>query len=200
MQRGQKSPEGALYRQLEDLQDAREHGIFGHEPNVVQAGEADVDRQDQAQNKLVHRHRTRNSFHSYGFFHQLLKLQLLQHRGHREQAAVGSQVLTLEVIGCVRIDFAGLASEFARGLWDGRLTGMLRTVYHHLGDSWKWAHEASDFAASLFYDSISGVSKWFFLSGYVTATSPTANSVHRSTKTIQQLEKSKKPFDRKTLE
>jgi len=48
-----------------------------------------------------------------------------------------------------------------------------------LGDSWKWAHEASDFAASLFYDSISGVSKWFFLSGYVTATNPTANSVHR---------------------
>src|SRR6516164_2853961 len=56
---------------------------------------------------------------------------------------------------------------------------MLRTVYHHLGDSWKWAHEASDFAASLFYDSISGVSKWFFPSANITATIPTAKSVHR---------------------
>jgi len=40
---------------------------------------------------------------------------------------------------------------------------MLCTVYYHLGDSWKWVREAIDFAASLFYDSISGVSKWFFL-------------------------------------
>jgi hypothetical protein len=31
-----------------------------------------------------------------------------------------------------------------------------------LGDSWKWAHEGRHFVASLFYSSISGVSKWFF--------------------------------------
>src|SRR5713101_4707141 len=38
---------------------------------------------------------------------------------------------------------------------------MLCTVYHHLGDSWKWAREDLHFAASLFYNSISGVSQWF---------------------------------------
>src|SRR5438105_12741968 len=60
------------------------------------------------------------------------------------------------------IDFTGRGRLRGRALSDGRFTSMLRTVYHHLGDSWKWAHEASDFAASLFYSSISGVSKWFF--------------------------------------
>src|SRR5207237_9494157 len=60
------------------------------------------------------------------------------------------------------IDFTGRGRLRGRALSDGRFTSMLRTVYHHLGDSWKWAHEASDFAASLFYSSISGLSKWFF--------------------------------------
>src|SRR5262249_40357465 len=41
---------------------------------------------------------------------------------------------------------------------------MLATVYHHLGDSWKWAREGANFAAVLFYNSIFRVSKWFFFS------------------------------------
>src|SRR5262252_6768275 len=57
---------------------------------------------------------------------------------------------------------------------------MLRTAYHHLGDSWKWAREGSDFTASLFYSSISGVSKWFFLQALLTILSQTAKFVHRA--------------------
>src|SRR5215472_16732345 len=57
---------------------------------------------------------------------------------------------------------------------------MLRTAYHHLGDSWKWAREGSDFTASLFYSSISGVSKWFFLQALLTILSQAAKFVHRA--------------------
>jgi hypothetical protein len=39
---------------------------------------------------------------------------------------------------------------------------MLWTAPNHLGGSWKWAHEDANFAASLFYDKISRVSKWSF--------------------------------------
>jgi hypothetical protein len=35
-------------------------------------------------------------------------------------------------------------------------------MLNHLGDSWKSAHEDANFAASLFYDRISRVSKWCF--------------------------------------
>jgi hypothetical protein len=47
------------------------------------------------------------------------------------------------------------------GLWDGLFVTMLRADCNHLGDLWKWAREAANFAAFLFYNSISGVSKWF---------------------------------------
>jgi hypothetical protein len=46
-----------------------------------------------------------------------------------------------------------------------RSASMLGTVYHHLGDSWKWAREGANSAAALFYNSIFRVSKWFFFSG-----------------------------------
>src|ERR1700686_4588072 len=39
---------------------------------------------------------------------------------------------------------------------------MLWTTLNHLGGSWKSAHEGANFAASLFYDRISRVSKWSF--------------------------------------
>src|SRR5207302_11455783 len=49
-------------------------------------------------------------------------------------------------------------------LWDGLFATMLGLECNHLGDLWKWVREAANFAASLFYNSISGVSKWFILS------------------------------------
>jgi hypothetical protein len=39
---------------------------------------------------------------------------------------------------------------------------MLWTTLNHLGGSWKSVHEDANFAASLFYDRISRVSKWSF--------------------------------------
>src|SRR5207302_6224413 len=89
------------------------------------------------------------------------------------------------------IDFTGRGRLRGRALSDGRFTSMLRTVYHHLGDSWKWAHEASDFAASLFYSSISGVSKWFFPQAPSKLSTQTFKPVHNLGSTTQARESSK---------
>src|SRR5205807_8125064 len=89
------------------------------------------------------------------------------------------------------IDFTGLGRLRGGALSDGRFTSMLRTVYHHLGDSSKWAHEASDFAASLFYSSISGVSKWFYPQAPSTLSTQTFKPVHNLRSTTQARESSK---------
>jgi hypothetical protein len=78
------------------------------------------------------------------------------------------EVLAFEVVLGGRADFVRLGSDLGdlgdlgRALWQGRFASMLRTVYHHLGDSWKWAREGTSSAASLFYNSISGLSKLLF--------------------------------------
>src|SRR5437660_9678444 len=87
------------------------------------------------------------------------------------------------------IDFTGRGRLRGRALSDGRFTSMLRTVYHHLGDSWKWAHEASDFAASLFYSSISGVSKWFFPQAPSKLSTQTFKPVHNLGDVLSPIER-----------
>ena len=43
--------------------------------------------------------------------------------------------MSLEVKVRIRIDFIGLKRPLGGGLWDARFPGMLRSAYHHFGDS-----------------------------------------------------------------
>jgi hypothetical protein len=90
MQRRQKPPEGALRRQLRHLQNPGKHRVVRHKAQVIQAGKAHIQGQHHPQQELVDRHDSRDASDGQGFFYQLLKSQFLQHRGHWEQAAIGS--------------------------------------------------------------------------------------------------------------
>jgi len=108
MQPRQEAPEGALRRQSQDLQDAGEHRLTRHKPQVVQPGKPDVGRQHHGQHELIHAHRLGDALDGQGLLHQLLEAQPLQHGGHGQQAAVGRQVLTFEIIRRGSPDFIGL--------------------------------------------------------------------------------------------
>src|SRR5215469_16519737 len=180
MQRGQKPPERALHRQFEHFQQPGQHRVFGYKPDMIQPKKPNVDGQHHTQNELIHGHYPWHPLHRQCFLDQLLESQLLQHGGYREQASVGSKVLAFEVIVGGRADFIRLGSNLWPALWHGRFASMLRTVYHHLGDSWKWAREGTSFAASLFYNSISGVSKWLFPFRFLQEFPFKSRPVHRS--------------------
>src|SRR5208283_1191704 len=59
-------------------------------------------------------------------------------------------------------DFIGVRDILFCALWGAGFLAMLCSAFHPLGDSWKSAREAAGFAALLFYNRISRVSKWFF--------------------------------------
>src|ERR1019366_4251507 len=164
MQRRQKPPEGTLRRQLQDLQDPGEHRVVRHKAQVIQAGKAHIQGQHHPQQELVDRHDSRDASHGQGFFYQLLKSQFLQHRGHWEQAAIGSKISAGEVESGGSPDFIGVRLISLCPLWGAGFLAKLWTTLNHLGGSWKSAHEGANFAASLFYDRISRVSKWSFSS------------------------------------
>jgi len=162
MQRCQKPPECALPGQTSHLQHPGQHGILGYKGNVVEAGKPDIDSQYHRQHELINGHGTGNALHRQRFLNQLLETQLLQHGRHGEQTAVGGEILALEVVMRPGRNFIGLWNSCVRALLGAGFVAMLVFVLHHLGDSWKSAHEGANFAAILFYDRISRVSKWFF--------------------------------------
>jgi hypothetical protein len=159
VQRRGETPEYALPRQACYLQHAGQHWIFGHEADVVEAGESDVDGQDHRQHELIDGHNPRDALHPQGVLDQLLETQLLQHRRHWEQAAVGSEVLAAEVESGGNRNFIGFRNICLKALIGAGFAAMLLFVLHLLGDSWKSAREAANFAASLFYNRISGSSQ-----------------------------------------
>src|SRR5439155_21265985 len=93
--------------------------------------------------------------------HQGLESEVLQHGDHREQPAVRSQILTVEVIGRGTIDFIGLRSNVVRTLFDGRFFAMLFSVRNHLGDLLGFGSAKRQFRYSLLYPNVYGVPKWF---------------------------------------
>jgi hypothetical protein len=94
MQRIHESPESGLHRQLGDFQDARQDRIASDEAQLIQPGKADVQAEQDAQHEAVQVHGTRNPLRCQSLFHQRLEVQLLQHGDHRQQAAVGCQILS----------------------------------------------------------------------------------------------------------
>jgi hypothetical protein len=77
MQGIQKPPVGALHRQDQHLQDARQHRILGYIPQMIQARESHINRQHRAQKELVDGHGAREPIHPDGFFDQLLEFKFL---------------------------------------------------------------------------------------------------------------------------
>jgi len=92
VQRIEETPECALRRQVRNLQYPGKERVPRYESQLVQPREADVDPQHYCENELVRGHYLGGSFHSHRFFNPLLEANLLEHRGHRKQAAIGRQV------------------------------------------------------------------------------------------------------------
>jgi hypothetical protein len=108
MERIHKSPEGGLHRQFSDFQDARQNRVASDEAQLVQAREADVEPEHDSQHEAVQVHGTGDALGGQELLHQRLEAEFLQHGDHRQQSAVGSQILTVEVIRRGSPDFIGL--------------------------------------------------------------------------------------------
>src|SRR5438876_1586884 len=161
MQRVHKSPEGGLHRQLGDFENARQDRVARDEAQLVQPRKADVEAEYNPQHKSVQAHGTRNPVRGYGLLHQGLESEFLQHGDHRQQPAVRSQILTVEVIGRGTIDFIGLRSNVFRPLFDERFFAMLSSVRNHLGDLLGVGFAKRQLRNSLLYPNVYGVPKWF---------------------------------------
>src|ERR1019366_8055123 len=90
--------------------------------------------QHDSQHEPVQIHGPGNSLACHRLFHQGLESEFLQHGDYRQQPAVGSQILTREIIGRGSIDFIGLRSTILRALFSARFTAILFLVRNHLGD------------------------------------------------------------------
>ena len=83
-----------MHRQLADFQDARQDRVASDETQLIQPWKADVETQNDSQHEPVQVHGTGNSLRCHRLFHQGLEAEILQHGDHRQQSAVGSQILT----------------------------------------------------------------------------------------------------------
>ena len=133
MERVHESPEGGLDRQLGDFENARQDRVAGDEAQLVQAREADVEPEHDAQHEPVQVHGTRNPLRGQGLFHQGLESEFLQHGNHRQQPAVGSQILAGEVIGGGGVDFIGFRNNITNPLIGGPSAAILFLFVNHLG-------------------------------------------------------------------
>ena len=68
-----------------------------------------------------------------GLLHQGLEPQFLQHGDDRQQAAVRSQILAVEVIRRGSIDFIGFRNNIQNPLIGGPSTAILFLFVNHLG-------------------------------------------------------------------
>src|ERR1019366_8224921 len=134
MQRRAKPPERALPGQACHLQQPGQHRIVGHKAEVIETGEPDIDGQHHRHHELIDAHETRPAFHRQHFLNQLLELQLLQHGGHREKSAVGSQILAVKVEWSRTRDFIWFWSNCCKALLGAGFAAMLLFVLHLLGD------------------------------------------------------------------
>src|SRR5450631_2044786 len=87
-----------------------------------------------SQHEPVQVHGTGNPLRCQGLFHQGLEPEFLQHRDHRQQSAIGRQILPVEVIGRGGADFIRLRRSLSGALFRGAFIVMLISVRHHLGD------------------------------------------------------------------
>src|ERR1039457_482955 len=87
-----------------------------------------------SQHEPVQVHGTGNPLRCQGLFHQGLEPEFLQHRDHRQQSAIGRQILPVEVIGRGGTDFIGLRRSLSGALFRGAFIVLLLSVRHHLGD------------------------------------------------------------------
>ena len=77
---------------------------------------------------------------SWGSLHKLINAPVPELRNKRprtgitQQATVGSDILSPEVIGCGSIDFIRLRRLRVAPLFHGRFNAILFSVLHHLGD------------------------------------------------------------------
>src|ERR1700689_786662 len=90
-----------------------------------------------------------------------MEAEFLQHRNHRQQSAIGGQILTGEVIRRGSIDFIGFRRHLMRPLSYGGFGAILFSVCNHLGDLLGVGLRSRNLRKLLFYPSIYGVPKWF---------------------------------------
>src|SRR5450759_2211929 len=127
----------------------------------IQPWKANVESQHDSQQQPVQVHGTGNSLRGHRLFHQGLEVEVLQHSDHRQQSAVGSQILTIEVIGRGSIDFIGSGAPSCGPCF----TGVLRLSFFLSVTIWVTSLgsvlRSGNFAELLLYPNIHGVPKWF---------------------------------------
>ena len=133
VQRVDESPEGGLYRQLDDFEDARQDRVAGDEAQLAQARKADIEAEHDAQHEPVQIHGSGNPLRGQGLFHQGLEIQSLQHGDDRQQPAVRSQISAIEVIGRGSIDSIGFRNDITNPLIGGPSAVILFLSFNHLG-------------------------------------------------------------------
>src|SRR5260370_37088753 len=102
-----------------------------------------------------------SALRGHGRLHEGRESEFLQHGYHRQQPAVGSQILTVEVIRRGSIDFIGLRSNVFRALFDGRFLAMLSSVRNHLGDLLGVGSAKQQLRRTSVLPHVFGVPKWF---------------------------------------
>ena len=122
-----------MHRQFDDLEDARQDRVAGDEAQLVQSRKADVETEHNPQHEPVEIHGARNPLRGHGLFHQRLESEFLQHGDDRQQAAVRSQILAVEVIGRGSIDFIGFRINTRNPLIGWPSAAILSLFVNHLG-------------------------------------------------------------------
>jgi hypothetical protein len=150
-----------LHWQLGDFENARQNRVASDEAQLVQPWEADVEPQHDSQHEPVQVHRSGNSLRGHRLFHQGPEVEFLQHGDHRQQTAVGGQILTIEVIGRGSPNSIGLRRHVLHPLFHGRFGAILFSVCNHLGDLLGVGSAKRQLRKPLFYLNIYGVPKWF---------------------------------------
>jgi hypothetical protein len=110
-------------------------GVAGDEAQLVEPRKTDVEAQHNPQHEPVQVHGARNPLRSQGLLYQGLESEFLQHGDHRQQTAVGGQILAVEVIGCGSIDFIGFRIRITNPLIGGPSAAILLLFVNHLGGS-----------------------------------------------------------------
>jgi hypothetical protein len=135
VERSQKAPEGALWRQFEHVQDPDQHRLPLQKAQMVQPREAYVAGQHHRQHESAHRHGSGLALDGETLFDQLLEVEFLQQGRHRQQSSVSGQIPRPEVIRRGSPDFIGLRRNVTNPLFGGLSGGILVSIVHHLGGS-----------------------------------------------------------------
>src|ERR1022692_2857393 len=127
----------------------------------MQSGEAHVAGQHHRQDELICWHDPGLPLDFQRLFHQLTESEFLQQRAHGEQAPVGGQILTVEIIRRGRADFIGFRGDLLQALIYGGFVAILFSVCNHLGDLPGVGFAKRLLRKLLFYPNINGVPKWY---------------------------------------